>query len=72
MSRKTFAKTGQKRFPLPATPEALAMEWWRSDGLYIDPDTEEVDWYDKRRELAEIAYVAGYKKALESRKAGRL
>ena len=67
MSRKNFTKTGARRAPSVTTPESLAFEWWRSDGLYIDPDTEEVDWYDKRKELAEIAYVAGYRKAMESR-----
>jgi 8-oxo-dGTP diphosphatase len=72
VSRKQFTKTGNRRAPSVATAESLAMEWWRADGLYIDPDTEEVDWYDKRRELAEMAFIAGYKKALESRKGGRL
>ena len=67
MSRKNFTKTGQRRAPSVTTPESLAMEWWRTDGLYIDPDTEDVDWYDKRDELAKMAYVAGYKKAMESR-----
>ena len=33
--------------------------WWRKDGIYIDPDTKDVDWYDKRAELAKIAFMAG-------------
>lgn len=41
--------------------EKKASEWWRGDGQYIDPDTENVDWFDKRRELAELAYIAGFK-----------
>lgn len=67
MSRKTFTKPGAMRAPQITSPDSMAMEWWKSDGLYIDPDTEEVDWYDKRRELAQLAFVAGYKKAMESR-----
>ena len=43
--------------------DKLAQEWWKSDGVYIDPDTEDVDWFDKRRELAQIAFIAGYKNA---------
>lgn len=71
MSRKLFTKPGERRAPQATRPESLAMEWWKSDGLYIDPDTEEVDWYDKRKELAQLAFVAGYNKAMESRKGGR-
>ena len=41
----------------------FAMDWWREEGVYIDPDTEDVDWHDKRGELAQMAYIAGYKKA---------
>ena len=41
--------------------EVLALEWWRKDGLYIDPDNGDVDWCDKRAELAQIAFIAGYK-----------
>lgn len=63
MSRKNFTKTGARRAPSVTSPDSMAMEWWREHDLYIDPDTGEVDWYDKRRELAEIAFVAGYKKA---------
>ena len=33
-------------------------EWWEKDGRYIDPDTSDVDWYDKRKELAGIAFEA--------------
>lgn len=71
MSRKNFTKTGARRPAASSSPESLAIEWWKADGLYIDPDTEDVDWYDKRRELAQIAFVAGYQKAMESRKGGR-
>jgi hypothetical protein len=41
-------------------------EWWRKDGVYIDPDTEDVDWYDKRAELAKIAFMAGVAWAREN------
>ncbi len=33
--------------------------WWDSTGRYIDPDTDDVSWYDKRKELAGHAYLAG-------------
>lgn len=69
--RKSFTKTGQRRAVLPISPESLGMEWWRSDGLYIDPDTDDVDWFDKRKELALIAFEAGYRKAMETRRGGR-
>jgi len=45
------------------TDEKAAREWWRTDGVYIDPDTEDVDWFDKRAELAQIAFAAGVKYA---------
>jgi hypothetical protein len=34
-------------------------EWWERDGMYIDPDTSDVPWFDKRKGLAECAFVAG-------------
>ncbi len=34
-------------------------EWWQRSGKYLDPDTSEVSWHDKRKELAALAYVAG-------------
>jgi hypothetical protein len=71
VSRGGFTKTGQRRAPLVSTPESIAMEWWRTDGIYIDPDSDELDWYDKRQELAKSAFVAGYKRAMETRKGGR-
>lgn len=43
--------------PKPDPIYAAFIEWWRKDGLYIDPDPE-VDWYDKRRDLAWEAYRA--------------
>ncbi len=42
--------------------DRFAHEWWRCDGAYIDPDTDEVDWYEKRVELAKLAFIAGYRK----------
>lgn len=35
--------------------------WWDSTGKYIDPDTDDVSWFDKRKELAGHAYQAGRK-----------
>ena len=40
--------------------------WWGAEGRYLDPDTEDVDWFDKRDGLAKMAYIAGYKKAAEN------
>lgn len=40
--------------------EKYACEWWQTEGRYIDPDTAEVDWYDKRGELAQFAFIAGF------------
>lgn len=31
-------------------------EWWESDGRFYDPDWSDVDWYDKRKSLAEYAW----------------
>lgn len=33
--------------------------WWSCDGQYLDPDTADVPWFDKRRGLAEYAFKAG-------------
>lgn len=35
-------------------------EWWARDGFYIDPDTSDVPWFDKRKGLAELAFAAAY------------
>lgn len=41
------------------TPDELAFEkWWQDDGVFYDPDTDDVPWYDKRKELAAYAYRA--------------
>jgi hypothetical protein len=42
--------------------EKAAIEWWRTEGIYIDPDTDDVDWFDKRSELAQLAFIAGLKR----------
>ncbi|MDR3392459.1 MAG: hypothetical protein P4L77_12080 [Sulfuriferula sp.] len=34
-------------------------DWWNSQGRMIDPDTEDVPWFDKREALCEAAYDAG-------------
>jgi hypothetical protein len=36
-------------------------KWWQEDGRMIDPDTEDVPWFDKRKGLAEMAFEAGIK-----------
>ena len=42
--------------------EAAEMEtfdqWWQRDGKFYDPDTDDVPWFDKRKELAERAFEA--------------
>lgn len=35
-------------------------EWWERVGCSIDPDTSDVPWFDKRRGLAEAAWVAAF------------
>lgn len=42
-------------------------DWWKAYGRSIDPDTEDVPWYDKREGLAGMAFIAGYRKAMELR-----
>lgn len=34
-------------------------KWWAEDGRFYDPDTEDVSWFDKRKDLAELAYAKG-------------
>lgn len=36
-------------------------QWWQADGRFYDPDTEGVSWFDKRKELAAVAFQAGVK-----------
>jgi hypothetical protein len=33
-------------------------QWWNEDGRYLDPDTDDVPWYDKREALAQYAFNA--------------
>jgi len=33
-------------------------EWWGKDGRFIDPDTSDVSWFDKRKELCALAFRA--------------
>jgi hypothetical protein len=35
-------------------------KWWESSGKYYDPDTDDVPWFDKRKELASVAFFAGH------------
>ncbi len=34
-------------------------KWWQEDGRMLDPDTEDVPWFDKRQALADLAFEAG-------------
>lgn len=47
--------------PSPAGGDVVAAfdDWWSADGQYLDPDTSDVPWFDKRRGLAEAAFAAG-------------
>ncbi len=36
-------------------------KWWSEDGKYLDPDTSDVSWYDKREALSHIAFDEGIK-----------
>ena len=36
-------------------------KWWQEDGRMLDPDTEDVSWFDKRQVLADLAFEAGIK-----------
>lgn len=40
--------------------------WWASDGRFIDPDIDDVPWFDKRKELCAIAWLAAQKAALSA------
>lgn len=33
--------------------------WWSQEGQYLDPDTDDVPWFDKRQGLAAFAFQAG-------------
>lgn len=36
-------------------------EWWTREGKFIDPDTSDVPWFDKRKGLCAHAYYYGKK-----------
>ena len=36
-------------------------KWWSDEGQWLDPDTSDVSWYDKREGLAGYAFKAGVK-----------
>ena len=31
-------------------------QWWKREGISYDPDTSDVPWFDKRKELARKAF----------------
>lgn len=33
-------------------------EWWSREGQFLDPDTDDVPWFDKREGLARLAFEA--------------
>lgn len=52
-------KPPKDRPPLMAGVDEEFENWWRDDGRFIDPDTDDVPWFDKRKGLAESAFNAG-------------
>lgn len=44
--------------PTAPTQPTPFEEWWLRNGQFIDPDTSDVPWFDKRRALAESAFDA--------------
>lgn len=38
--------------------EKLFEDWWSKEGKFIDPDTADVPWFDKRKGLAAQAFDA--------------
>lgn len=34
-------------------------DWWNKNGKYYDPDTSDISWFDKRKDLAAYAFDAG-------------
>lgn len=50
---------GHSKADCDAGRAAMLFEnWWDEEGRYLDPDTAEVSWFDKRKELAGFAYTA--------------
>lgn len=43
---------------LATRAEAAFEEWWLRDGQFLDPDTSDVPWFDKRKELCGLAFLA--------------
>lgn len=46
--------------------------WWDSRGKFIDPDSDEVPWYDKRKGLAEEAFRAALRSTARGEGEGAL
>ena len=57
---------GQTQKPVRITNALIAnafVRWWYKIGKTLDPDTDDVSWFDKRKDLCEYAFVAGYRLA---------
>jgi hypothetical protein len=52
-------KLAAENVPLSSTTTPDFDDWWQADGKFFDPDTDDVPWFDKRKELAEYAYQRG-------------
>lgn len=59
-SRNIAPPLAAERNPYAATmtEEQLFDDWWARTGKGLDPDTEDVPWYDKRKGLAQAAFAA--------------
>ncbi len=44
--------------PPAVADEQMFEDWWTRDGRFIDPDTSDVPWFDKRKGLAARAFIA--------------
>ncbi len=42
----------------PQLDSSAFEKWWEEAGQYYDPDSSDVPWFDKRKELAREAFNA--------------
>lgn len=52
-------ETGLKPIPGEWNQSGSFHRWWVEIGQFMDPDTEDVSWFDKRKSLSQAAYYAG-------------
>lgn len=63
MSQDDLKLTMRENFGRIEEPRKTAKsgfdKWWEEDGKFLDPDTSDVSWFDKRKALAQLAFEAG-------------